>query len=377
MESLYLLVVLAFVLLSFVGIPVALTIVNLLAFSFTTLDKPLKNPFFSVSEVLTFFFGILYAGIMLSSSYGLDFDISIVESTISIGDAWHTPIATAHYPTILIFFAVGVSAYILLKIYRLKLPPLILILLFSCLLIGTTDCFVFIIQTSNHLDYLLPLFPFNFIVLSIVLLIQLVREYSNNYYTEQPFNNTFLQKISKMVQNSRKWPLYVILFSLPILICIILVLILFGQQPDSFVKAFADTADWALSQKLPAPNISTEGHYLCTVSLKGHPSIVKPLRLGVRHGQKIVVNRQLLVANAFEQLIQDRFPRVHRLIRTNYDKYGYPLSRHIHTPRSADIVYILMKPLEWFFTLTLYTFDRHPETRIAEQYLPKEKETKN
>ena len=160
---------------------------------------------------------------------------------------------------------------------------------------------------------------------------------------------------------------------MPILITFISILILFGQQPDSFVKAFTDTGDWNLSQKIPTPNISYQGHYLCTVSLRGHPSIVKPLRLGVRHGQKIVVNRQVLVANAFEQLIQERFPRIHRFIRTNYDKYGYPLSRHIQTPRSADIVYILMKPLEWFFTLTLYTFDRDPETRIAKQYLPKER----
>jgi hypothetical protein len=28
-----------------------------------------------------------------------------------------------------------------------------------------------------------------------------------------------------------------------------------------------------------------------------------------------------------------------------------------------------MKPFEWFFLFTLYSFDRNPENRIAKQYL--------
>ncbi len=28
-----------------------------------------------------------------------------------------------------------------------------------------------------------------------------------------------------------------------------------------------------------------------------------------------------------------------------------------------------MKPLEWMFLLTLYTFDRNPENRISKQYV--------
>lgn len=34
----------------------------------------------------------------------------------------------------------------------------------------------------------------------------------------------------------------------------------------------------------------------------------------------------------------------------------------------ADFVYILMKPLEWFFIVILYTFEQNPENRIAKQY---------
>lgn len=35
----------------------------------------------------------------------------------------------------------------------------------------------------------------------------------------------------------------------------------------------------------------------------------------------------------------------------------------------ADFVYILMKPLEWFFIVILYTFEQNPENRIAKQTL--------
>lgn len=59
---------------------------------------------------------------------------------------------------------------------------------------------------------------------------------------------------------------------------------------------------------------------------------------------------------------------MHRFIRYIYDKYGYPLSKHINTALSVDLVYILMKPLEWFFLLILYTLDKNPENRINMQY---------
>ena len=43
---------------------------------------------------------------------------------------------------------------------------------------------------------------------------------------------------------------------------------------------------------------------LCTVALRGHEKLVRPTRMGLRRGERIVVNRQLCVANAFEQLLE-------------------------------------------------------------------------
>lgn len=85
--------------------------------------------------------------------------------------------------------------------------------------------------------------------------------------------------------------------------------------------------------------------------------------------EKIIVNRQLCIANAFEDYIMEKFPKFHKLIRSVYDTYGYPVSRHIISPERADAVYILMKPLEWMFLIFLYLFDVKPEERIRRQYM--------
>lgn len=158
------------------------------------------------------------------------------------------------------------------------------------------------------------------------------------------------------------WPLF------GILVCI---LVLFGQQPDSFIKAFTETSDWSLSQRVAPQNLYRDEHYLCTVAAGGHEKVVKPVRMGVRHGHKVIVNRQLMIANAFEQLLEEKTPRLHRHIRHFYDTYGFPIAKLIRSRYVADVVYVIMKPLEWLFLIVLYLCDVKPENRIAVQYLPK------
>ncbi len=48
-----------------------------------------------------------------------------------------------------------------------------------------------------------------------------------------------------------------------------------------------------------------------------------------------------------------------------------PLAEKIRSRQAADAVYLLMKPLEWFFLAVLYLCDAKPENRIAIQYLPR------
>ena len=183
---------------------------------------------------------------------------------------------------------------------------------------------------------------------------------------------TWQKKLYGFLSRASKWYAAAFIAVFPLALVIDIVLILFGQGADGPAKAFTMTADWTFSAQVPPSPLPLEytgsTHYLCTVAAGGHRALVKPLRFGIRGGQKIVVNRQLAVANAFEELLQERFFRLHRALRRFYDTHGYPVSRLITTKLRADIVYILMKPAEWLFTCALYLLCTAPEQRIRRQY---------
>nr|WP_245835686.1 DUF6688 family protein [Virgibacillus ndiopensis] len=179
-----------------------------------------------------------------------------------------------------------------------------------------------------------------------------------------------LDTLLKISYNYQKMPKLWAISLFPILVIIQLILVLFGQRPDSFIRVFLETSSFNYSI-IPAPKpdiVEGDGHYLCTVSAKGHKKLVKPVRSGIRRGRRISVTRQLLIANAFENILEQYLPTFHKVIRNFYDRYGYPISKHINSKWSADSVYLLMKPLEWLFLITLYTVDKKPENRIHIQY---------
>lgn len=171
-----------------------------------------------------------------------------------------------------------------------------------------------------------------------------------------------------------KFPILTILL-LPIIVLLSILLILLGQKPDSIIKAFTETYKHGFSQlDYMCDNVECGGHFLCSVGANGHRNIVNPIRYGERNGKKIICNRQLLISNAFEDLIQEKFPLLHKVIRQKYNKVGSLIHKHYYIFNNkyiSDIVYVLMKPLEIIFLLTLYTFDKKPENRIAIQYLSK------
>ena len=189
--------------------------------------------------------------------------------------------------------------------------------------------------------------------------------------------NTRLGKIGVGILNQKPILRYPILTLLLILILLLLslMLLLCGQKPDSLIRAFTDTYQHGFSQlDHLCENVECGGHFLCSVGANGHPKIVKPIRYGERNGRKIICTRQLLISNAFEELVQEKCPLVHKMIRHNYNKVGRLIQRYygIFTNKYiSDLVYICMKPLELLFLLTLYTFDKKPENRIARQYLAK------
>ena len=170
--------------------------------------------------------------------------------------------------------------------------------------------------------------------------------------------------------DSGKWPLWAFFFAWPLAGLAIIILALFGQRPDNVLRAWTETSQWNLSRQVSPPNLMYDEHYLCTVAARGHRKLVKPIRMGVRRGHRVVVNRQLCIANAFEQILCEHTPRFHRKLRRFYDTYGFPVARLIRSPWASDLVYVLMKPLEWIFLAVIYACDTKPENRIALQYFP-------
>jgi len=173
-----------------------------------------------------------------------------------------------------------------------------------------------------------------------------------------------------------KYPILALLV-LPLLLILSLFLLVFGQKPDALIKAYTETYRQGFSQlDYECANVVCGGHFLCSVGANGHKSIVKPIRYGERNGNKIICNRQLLISNAFEDLIQEKLPKTHFFIRKRYNKVGNLVHKYyniFNIKIVSDIIYVLMKPLEWLFLITLYSFDTKPENRIEKQYISRTK----
>ena len=351
-------------------VPLILTLLNIINLF---KKKKIKE---NLIDILTFSLGIILTILLYFICGFEDYNVALRLGGGEIDV--HSPIASWSYPTVLAIFLLGIISYGLIRIKKLKLPPLVIVGAMSGIFICSIYMIIFIIQLSKNMLELaifgipyLIIFPINYILCSIRAEIEIMKKYKEQNIKSKEYNNKFLNKCSKLLYNIDNWPIIAIIFSISLIVVLVCILVLFGQRPDEAIKAFLETSDWTLSTKISPPSIVYDGHYLCTVSLRGHKNIVKPIRMGIRRGEKIVVNRQLCVANACEDLIQERMPRFHHFIRYIYDKYGYPLSKHINTSLQADITYILMKPLEWIFLLVLYIFDVNPENRIATQYIGK------
>lgn len=357
-----------YVLFPFCGVPIILTIIN-------CINLFRSNPLWeNGADLLTFLLGPLFMLLLWLVWSPLDWDQPL---TLGADVPFHAPIASWHMPTVAALAVCAWVGYCLLRLNRHgKLPPLPTALCIGGLEIGMALSAVFLIQLSGilTLDALLSggclfmaLFPLNYILCSLRLMRRTVTAQAARF-REMPPQRPLPALCCRLLRRSQGWLLAGFLVALPLLALLLCVLVLLGQAPDAAVRGFTETSDWALSQKISPPPLDHQGHYLCTVAAGGHPRLVKPTRYGLRRGEQIVVNRQLCVANAFEQLLQERVPRFHRAVRGFYDAHGYPLSQKITTPLRADAIYLLMKPLEWFFLLVLYTFDHEPESRIATQY---------
>ncbi|HEL2057951.1 TPA: hypothetical protein TY768_001122 [Streptococcus suis] len=350
-------------------LPLYLTWQNIRHF-IALLKNQLKEYSFWINDGLIFFLGTGLSWLALETAQVVyvDWPETLVNSQI------HSPIQTEAWSGQFFLLLLGVLAYLVLNIYQTKLlPPLLTVLLISCLYPSFVFAIFWTIQLSSLIETdfftycYLCLVPLNVCLIYSRTILQTIKLWQAELAKQ---SNPRFPRLSALLQRSLSLPIWLLFFSLPYLSTLASYLILFGQKPDQLLQMWTETSDWALSEKISPPNAFYDEHYLCTVGAAGHRKLVKPIRMGERHGHRVVVNRQLQIANAFEQILEERCPRLHSRIRSIYDRYGYPISKHIQKAWQADLIYLIMKPAEWFFLFVIYLHDRQPENRIAVQYLP-------
>jgi len=289
-------------------------------------------------------------------------------------DEMSTPaFSPRHQLTMGIIILICLLSYFFSRFRKRISTPLIELLINVFLVIGISLNIVLIFHTKESMYIYWGILPI--ILLFILMLVKNQRLFLDQSIETVSGNFGKMDLIVWNILSSKaiiKFPLILIL-CLPVLVLLSSFLLIFGQKPDSMIRAFTDTYKHGFSQwDQQCDNVECGGHYLCSVAAKGHKKIVQPQRLGIRNGGIIVCNRQLLISNAFEDLVHESFPYLHRVIRNKYDKVGDLVHKYYYifdNKYVSDIVYVIMKPLEWFFLFTLYLFDRKPENRIAKQYL--------
>ncbi len=365
-------------------------------------QTPASRRTFRIFAILTITIGILYSFLYMMFSNVMP---NAMWNEQLYNAERHQPVWTGGLGLIIALAVLGLAGYIVLSAVRLdRLPPLVTALSIAAMYLGVIPAVFWCLQIglpvlgigqhdyASHADLFLCLLPCDYILLVIGLIRDKIHEWNERgswdgfvpldeeLAVRQIANGRplpfaaprwrLIAHLDSWLTNSRHWPLGGLLLMVPLLGILLALLALFGQYPDRLVRAWTETADWGLSQKIPPQNAFYDEHYLCTVAAGGHRKIVRPMRYGERHGHRVVVNRQLCIANAFEDLLMERTPRMHRRLRRFYDTYGFPLSRLIRTKAQADFVWLLMKPLEWAFLLVLYLCAADPENRIAVQYMP-------
>lgn len=355
----------------FVALPVFFIVANLVSTFRTIKDEKWKKRFRCFDRI-AIVLGALYSYLAI----GLLTDIRLEDwDKVLVNSEVHTPVWSGSVVTLAVLVLIAMAGYVVLSSIKLsRLSPLVIVCSMAAMYIGIILCVLWMVQIIGvtNTSWILCIVPANCILIALKTIRMKIGEW-NEEQKERDFSGKckWLNRLNQSLSKAEEWPMAAFIAMIPLLGIAIGILVLFGQQPDAVIKAWTETADWRLSQKIPPQNVIEDEHYLCTVAAGGHRKIVRPLRMGERHGHPVVVNRQLCIANAFEQIMEERIPGIHRHVRHFYDTYGFPVAKRIRSRYTADVVYVLMKPLEWFFLAVIYACDTKPENRIAVQYLPK------
>ncbi|QDI93031.1 hypothetical protein EPH95_06260 [Salicibibacter halophilus] len=352
------------------------------SFSKEVQSQDVKDGSVKVKVIMDVFFSVVIYCFLLLGFYlnGVAVDaggtLRIYEETGAMANGYAS-LANEHIVSVIVLLTLGLTGFGVACIKYKHLPPMVYVACSTLIILNIIFAAIYLTHTvsENYGEgFSVTLLQITFLSLCFLYIARLrdsLSHFHDNIHEEEiVYNNKFMIFLYRISNKYQKMPKLWSVILFPVLVIIQLILVLFGQRPDSFIRVFLETSSFNYSN-IPMPEPETledDGHYLCTVSAKGHKKLVKPIRAGSRRGLRITVNRQLMVANAFENIFEQYMPSFHKVIRNFYDRFGYPISRHINSKWTADITYLLMKPLEWLFLVVIYTVDKKPENRILMQY---------
>ncbi|UOE94812.1 DUF6688 family protein [Alkalihalobacillus sp. LMS39] len=205
----------------------------------------------------------------------------------------YASLAIEYIPSIFILLTLGLFSFKCITLFYDWLSPIVYVF---CSTLVITNIFLGImylthtVTVNNGLNLAVYLLQIGFGSLCFLYIARLKNSLDQFYEHEEmdiKYKNIFLQFFANITNNYNRMSKVWIVSLFPIMVIIHLILILFGQRPDSFIRVFLDTSSFNYSN-IPPPDpemISGDGHYLCTVSALGHPNIVKPVRAGIRRGR--------------------------------------------------------------------------------------------
>ena len=228
-------------------VPLILTLLNIINLF---KKKKIKE---NLIDILIFVLGIPLTIILYLACDFKDYNQSLLLGGFEVD--MHAPIASWSMSTVVAIFVLGIISYCLIRIRKLKLPPLIIVASMSGILICSIYMIIFIIQLGKNsiqtaIFGYLTIFPINYILCSIRAQIDVMRRYKEKNIKSKKYNNRVLNKCSEMLYDINNWPVIAIVLVIPLVFILICVLVLFGQRPDEAIKAFLETSDWTLSHMM-------------------------------------------------------------------------------------------------------------------------------
>lgn len=159
-------------------VPLILTLLNIINLF---KKKKIKE---NLIDILTFSLGIILTILLYFICGFEDYNVALRLGGGEIDV--HSPIASWSYPTVLAIFLLGIISYGLIRIKKLKLPPLVIVGAMSGIFICSIYMIIFIIQLSKNILELaifgipyLIIFPINYILCSIRAEIEIMKNIKN------------------------------------------------------------------------------------------------------------------------------------------------------------------------------------------------------